>query len=272
MLVRDAESTRRVFLNEISVLIVESTAVSVTAALLCELIRQKIKVIFCDEKHNPNAELVAYNGSHDSSRRIKQQIAWKGHTKRLVWTYIVKAKIKNQAETLLQLGLDKQAQMLLGYIDEMQLFDTTNREGHAAKVYFNAMFGMDFTREADNAVNSALNYGYSVLLSCFNREIVSSGCITQIGLFHDNIFNQFNLSSDLMEPFRPFVDTFVLNMKPETFEPAQKHELLEFMNCECVIAGQKQSLQNAVAVYTRSVLNALYNDDAGSIDFPTYEL
>ena len=272
MLVRDAESTKRLFLNEISVLIIESTAVSLTAALLCELMKQKIKVIFCDEKHNPGAELVPYNGSHDSSRRIKQQAAWSRQTKMLVWTYIVREKIKNQAFVLSKLGLDTQAQMLLGYIDELELFDATNREGHAAKVYFNAVFGMDFTRESDDAVNSALNYGYSILLSCFNREVVSNGCITQLGLFHDNIFNQFNLSCDLMEPFRPFVDMYVFHMNPEVFESAQKHQLLGFLSEDCYIAGHKQSIQNAVSVYTRSVLSALDDDDVNKVDFPVYEL
>ncbi len=80
------------------------------------------------------------------------------------------------------------------YINEIEFGDVTNREGHAAKVYFNALFGMDFTRSAENVTNAALNYGYSLLLSTFNRCVVANGYITQLGLFHDNVFNQFNLS------------------------------------------------------------------------------
>ena len=68
----------------------------------------------------------------------------------------------------------KEAELLYTYIDEMRLGDETNREGHAAKVYFNALFGMDFTRTAENSINAALNYGYGVLLSACNREIVSN--------------------------------------------------------------------------------------------------
>ena len=52
--------------------------------------------------------------------------------------------------------------------------DSTNREGHAAKVYFNALFGMSFTRSADTPVNAALNYGYSIILSAFNREVAAA--------------------------------------------------------------------------------------------------
>lgn len=48
MIVR-GENEKRVFIDEINTLIVQSTAVSLTAALLSELIRSGVKVIFCDE-------------------------------------------------------------------------------------------------------------------------------------------------------------------------------------------------------------------------------
>ena len=67
-------------------------------------------------------------------------------------------------------------------------------------------------------INAALNYGYSIVLSVFNREITANGYLTQLGLFHDNMFNQYNLSCDLMEPFRPFVDIAVKDMNPHKFE------------------------------------------------------
>lgn len=73
--------------------------------------------------------------------------------------------------------------MLDSYVEELEFNDVTNREGHAAKVYFNAMFGKSFTRSDDIPINAALNYGYSLILSCFSREIVSSGYLTQLGLF-----------------------------------------------------------------------------------------
>ena len=50
--VRDVEKTLKVHLSEISVLIIENTACSVTCALLSQLANKKIKVIFCDEKRN----------------------------------------------------------------------------------------------------------------------------------------------------------------------------------------------------------------------------
>ena len=59
-LVVRGEETIKIHLSEISTLIIENTAVSLTASLLAELIKRKIKVIFCDEKRNPISELVGY--------------------------------------------------------------------------------------------------------------------------------------------------------------------------------------------------------------------
>ena len=73
MVVRGEEITR-IHLSEISVLLIESTAVSLTASLLAELVKRKVKVIFCDEKRNPSSELVGYYGSHDTSNKIRKQI------------------------------------------------------------------------------------------------------------------------------------------------------------------------------------------------------
>lgn len=76
MVVRDCQSTVRVHISEISVLIIENTASSVTTALLNELTKQKIKIIFCDEKQNPSSELVSFYGCHDCSLKLRAQIDW----------------------------------------------------------------------------------------------------------------------------------------------------------------------------------------------------
>ena len=108
------------------------------------------------------------------------------------------------------------------------------------------MFGLDFTRTEDNCINAALNYGYTIILSAFNREIVSNGYITQLGLFHDNMFNQFNLASDLMEPFRVLVDLEVLSMKLTELEPKDKLRLVDILNHEILIDGKNQYVNNAI--------------------------
>ena len=205
MVVRQEQITK-IYLSEIYMLVIESTAVSITASLMAELMKRKIKVIFCDEKRNPAGELINYYGSHDTSNKYRQQIGWSNDIKSIVWTEIVAEKIRQQILFLTTLRKMNESMLLKQYLTELVIGDATNREGHAAKVYFNALFGMDFSRSAEIPVNAALNYGYSILLSAFNREIVANGYFTQLGICHNNMFNQFNLSSDLMEPFRILVD------------------------------------------------------------------
>lgn len=270
MVVRSEEITK-IHLGEISTVLIESAAVSITTSLMSELIKKKIKVIFCDEKRNPSAELVGYYGSHDTSNKVRHQMQWKVQTKEAIWTEIVTEKIRKQKELLESLERDE-AELLDSYIRQISWNDETNREGHAAKVYFNALFGVDFTRTADNSINAGLNYGYSIILSAFTREIVANGYITQLGLFHDNMFNQFNLASDLMEPFRILVDQQIMNMKYDELEHSQKMELVNILNHEVVIDGKRQYVNNAIKIYCKSVFDALNEDDSSLIRFYNFEL
>ena len=273
MTVRDVYNTVKIHLSEISILIIENTACSITCALLSELDLKKIKVIFCDAKRNPQSELVSYYGSHDCSQKLKNQMAWPEISKQQVWTVIVAQKIKNQA-ALLDFYKLEEVSLLESYVEELEFNDVTNREGHAAKVYFNSLFGKRFTRSDDIPTNAALNYGYSIILSCFNREIVSSGYLTQLGLFHGNMFNQFNLSCYLMEPFRPFVDNLVKNMEPKEFDKNEKQTILTLLNKEIIIDGRTNTMINAIKIYCKSIFSAIEENDVSLIKFPTmnYEL
>lgn len=270
MVVRSEEITK-IVLSEISTILIESTAVSLTTSLLAELSKRKIKVIFCDEKRNPSAELMSYYGSHDTSNKIRKQIAWKQSTKEAVWTEIVTEKIRKQKEFLEALGKEE-SELLSSYLKEIDWNDVTNREGHAAKVYFNAVFGVGFTRTEDNIINAALNYGYTIILSAFTREIVANGYLTQLGIFHDNMFNQFNLASDLMEPFRVLVDREVFRLNLTKFEHEEKMQLVNILNYEVKIDNKIQYVNNAIKIYCKSVFEALNEDDSALIRFYKNEL
>ena len=168
MVVR-GEQTRRIFLDEIAVLLIEHPAVAMTGCLLSALVERKVKVIFCDARRSPQAELVPYYGSHDTSRKLRQQLHWKQEIIDAVWTAVIGEKLRQQALHLRSRELLREADLLDAYRTQLELRDATNREGHAAKVYFNALFVGEFTRSGPDPVNAALNYGYSVILSAFNR-------------------------------------------------------------------------------------------------------
>lgn len=260
----------KILLDDIELLLIENPAVSMTGCLLEALINKKVKVVFCDARHNPHSELIACYGSHDNSRKIKNQIAWEEQIKGLVWTAIVSEKIKKQAVHLQNLQYITEADMLFSYVKDICYRDESNREGHAAKVYFNKVFGMEFNRDKECAINAALDYGYSLLLSTFNKEIVANGYLTQFGLCHDNIYNPYNLSCDLMEPFRVVVDMVVKENEFTKFETEEKHIMLTVLQKEIKIAETKQVLTNAIKIYVKSVFDALNDRSIERIIF--YEL
>ncbi len=266
MVVR-GDGNKRVSLNEIAVLILENNAVSMTGCLLSALIEKKIRVILCDSKRNPQAEVVPYYGCHNDALKIKMQLQWDSFMKECIWTKIVTKKIENQA-ILLRKEDHVEAELLEQYVEQIQPGDVTNREGHAAKVYFNALFGKKFSRDdEENVINAALNYGYSLILSAVNREVTANGYLTQLGLWHDNQFNHFNLSCDIMEPLRIIVDEYVVKHPLTEFSVDEKHQIVTILNQTVRINNTEQNLMNAIKIYVKSIFDALNEQSIEMIRF-----
>ncbi|MEG1791022.1 MAG: type II CRISPR-associated endonuclease Cas1 [Clostridia bacterium] len=265
LLVR-GEEEKLIHLSEVGTIIIESTAVSLTCALLSELSKRKIKVIFCDEKYNPESELVPYYGSHNCSGQLKHQICWADEKKAICMQSILKQKIISQAKFVEEICQEK-ANYLFQLADTVEKNDITNREGMAAKYYFNSIFGDEFSRSGKKGdINSALNYGYAILLSSFNREIVGNGYNTCLGLKHCNEFNYFNLSSDLIEPFRVEFDKTVFEKQGNVFDCNFKMAIVDTLNRKVKFDGQSMFLVNAIKLYVKSVFDFLNEEDT-SIKF-----
>ena len=264
--IRRDNGTDFIHIGEVNTLILETTTISITAALMCELIKQKVKVIFCDEKSNPHFELLPFYGSHDCSAKIKEQIAWTDFLKESLWTIIVTEKIENQMKLLKKLNKEEY-KILQEYASQIEHNDNTNREGHSAKIYFSALFGNNFSRNKENSLNAFLNYGYQLLLSTFNKEIVANGYLTQIGIFHKNMFNYYNLSSDLMEPFRVIVDELAYKENPQKFEKDEKRKLQNIL-----INNVNHYLSDIIKIYTKSIFDALSANDLSLVRFFEDEL
>ena len=253
-----------VHIAEIDVLVLSSPQVSFTGMAMAELLKAKVKVILCDEKHNPLGEVMGCRDYYRSSKRLMEQTQWNEVLKGEVTAALIRQKIYNQASLLLKTGRRDGAELLYTYAGNVLPADATNREGHAAKVYFNALFGMDFERHTSDNINAALDYGYSILLSCVNRAVTANGFATQLGIHHCNEFNPFNLSCDLMEPMRPIVDEFVHeNSPPEVLEKEYKYKLIGLLNRQITYDGRTSFLTDAIDAYVRNVLMAL---NKGAVD------
>ncbi|MBQ8749256.1 MAG: CRISPR-associated endonuclease Cas1 [Clostridia bacterium] len=104
-----------------------------------------------------------------------------------------------------------------------------------------------------------------MLLSAFNREIAKSGHLTQLGIWHKNQFNDFNLSCDLMEPFRVLIDkiAFEMNDNDDKF----KKRLIDILNEKVTINGKSMFVDNAIEIYVQSVIASLNENDVSKIKF-----
>lgn len=258
LVVKQENDEKYIHLSEIDTIVIDSISVSISSYLLKELADNKINIIFCDEKHNPFGELASYYSKHNTSKMIKEQIKWKQSNKDKLWSKIVKNKITNQALLLKKIKSPKYG-LVLSYVNEVVDGDKTNREGHAAKVYFNALYGNDFVRNQDSSINAALNYGYAILLSTINKEIVNNGYLTQLGIHHKNEFNEFNLTCDLMEPFRVIIDNFVYFNKKRNFDADYKIDILNVFNNTFRYQNKKYTLKDIIKMFVKHTLESINN-------------
>lgn len=248
-------------LVQLKSMIVNTGAITITATLLNELSKKNVKVVFCDEKHNPSFEVSGFSENVNSAGRIIDQAQWNIENKLSVWRKIVEQKIANQRRLLQKLGINVPEE-LLKYENSVLPGDEKNNEGIAARIYFKALFGSEFKRHCKDNINAALNYGYILILSSFNRILTVHGYSTALGIKHSNKLNRFNLSCDLMEPFRPVVDEIVCKNAGKELDFAYKRLLIEALNSKTVkYAGRKLQLSEAFEMYALDVIKSLKKDN-----------
>ncbi len=268
MIVQTRDGINQIPIEDINLLLVSTTQAVITSALISKLAQNQTKIIFVDEKGNPIVETAVYYPGIRNMAKLTQQFNWDEHLKEVLWTKIVSQKIKNQIAVLANYHLNKDE--VQSELDQLEINDESNREAIAARKYFMLLFDKNFVRRDTSAINAALDYGYAILLSSFNREIAMNGYLTYFGIHHCSQENPFNLASDLMEPFRPFVDYWVkAHEKIKELTPDIKYGLVELLSLEIKFNGKKTLLTNAITVYVRECLKFLSGD---SKELPEMEM
>lgn len=264
------ENTVKIHLSEISSLVFSTQHVSITAYLLAELAKAKINVVFCDEKHNPVSQSIPIHGAFNCPERLQEQLSWSGPAKKQVWKKIVQDKIRAQARVLSLCNLKESSTILLNYANDVHSADTTNREAAAACTYFASLFGTSFSRDLNCDINAALNYGYDILLSQVNREIAALGYETSLGINHHGSLNQWNLSCDFMEPFRPFFDWIFLSPDDWLFSRETKLSMANALNSHVSFDGGNYLMSSVIRKYIKSCTRAL-SKEIQAIEITSYD-
>ncbi len=259
-------------LSDVDVLLIDNAYTLLGTQLLTKCIEYKILVIICDTSHLLKALLLDLYSNHFKSFDIQlKQQEWDKFSKEYLWQQIVKTKIINQAKILRKNTneLDTVNRMF-ELADEVELGDSTNREGIAAKMYFRALFGSNFMRFNDDPINHALNYGYTIIRAAIARTIVAKGLNPLFGIHHIGVYNNFNLADDIIEPFRPIVDNYAYqNMVGEdAFTRNNRLELLELLQSYIKIDGKYQTVSNAIDIYVSSIIKYFETGDIEVVKHP----
>ena len=261
-------------LSDISIIVAEGGDTVVTLRLLSALSKYNIALVVCDNEHLPTGIYHSQNGHFRVYKRLKEQLDWSQKQKDKAWQIVTYYKINNQEDVLamFEKSLDN-IRLLSDYKEQIEPGDRTNREGHAAKVYFNELFGKQFVRvtqkEAD-VINAGLNYGYAIMRAQMARIVAGYGLNGLLGIFHKNEYNQFNLVDDLMEPFRQIVDVWVYdNLRDQEF---LKYEyrlgLTDLLNAKIKYGKETCSVTVAMDKYVKGFIKYISEKDSSKFHCP----
>lgn len=205
------EERGRIALDDIGALIVHAHGTTWSTSVFTRLSDRGIPVVICGANHAPAAMVWPLEGHHVQGARMRAQLAGPRPLAKQLWAQVIKAKIRMQGHILARQGHEAGAFDLLAR--KVRSGDPDNIEAQAAHRYWKTLFGPDFSRDQNAAgINSLLNYGYTVLRAIVSRAICAAGLHPTVGIFHANRANAFALADDLMEPYRPLVDQFVLDL------------------------------------------------------------
>lgn len=219
----------RVPLADVSAVLISADQATVSKQVVTALCEQNAAIIFCGANYLPTAITLPYTGNYESAHRMRQQIEASRPLCKQIWQDLVRQKIGNQANVLSWRNEEQAARELQAMVRRVKSGDPDNLEAQAARLYWRPLFGAKFTRDRfGEDENVLLNYGYTVLRSAVARAIVASGLLPALGVHHRGRLNPFALVDDLMEPYRPLVDTVVLELVDAgdvVLTPASKRQL-----------------------------------------------
>ena len=162
------------------------------------------------------------------------------------WMRIVKAKIAGQAFNLR--NDHESLEYLTSLVSKVRSGDPTNCEGQAARFYWRRLYNdKNFRRTPglSSSINGMLDYGYTILRGGIARSILSAGLWPTLGVWHRNRSNVFALADDLIEPFRPAVDSVVAKIafRTDTLDREGKRELAKVLDLSFTTDGYTVSTE-----------------------------
>lgn len=255
-------------LHSIQTVLFETDHNTVTIAALRQLADNGIPVLFCDYRRIPTAAVLPMTNYFERAARIEQQFTVSTQLKNRLWQKIIRQKIRNQAAVaeLLNPMTSVEMRALVTSVNEG---DKNLIEAHAAQMYFKTIVHEKFSRRSDAPLNHFFNYDYAILRSLITQRLMAHGLEPSIGIWHRGQRNALNLTYDLIEPFRPFVDECVLELIGETeLTKENRAHLLSVTEQICQINGTTTTVSQALNTTIDSFIRAINDKSAAPLLLP----
>lgn len=248
-------------LDDIAVLLISAQSTIFSKNVLNALSERGCITILCGKNYIPENIVVPIASHYHLTKNIKNQMSATEPFKKRIWQQIIINKIRNQAEALKFCSKSDDSILIQKISTIVKSGDPDNREAYAAKMYWKALFGSDFTRDRNKeGINSLLNYGYAIIRAGMARAICSNGLFPSLGIHHNNNLNQFCLADDLFEIYRPFVDCLVYKMWEDGekyLTPDCKRYFVNVLKIKVKIKNIETQLIQSMQYLVSSYVNAL---------------
>lgn len=277
--IKEADKTLgQVPLDMLACVMLTAQGITVSKHFLTVMGEANIPVLIMGKNYLPISMALPVSSHYKQLAVAEKQVKAGEIIKKQIWQKIIIAKILNQAQVLEKCALPANPS-IKKHIDKLKFLaqrvrsgDKDNKEGQAAQIYWQALFGKSFYRDQDEeGINAFLNYGYSIVRAVCARALCASGLLPMFGVHHRSQFNAFCLADDIMEPFRPFVDCLVFECSKENELPIldtkAKRRLSAILQCPLYLQEEESTLL-PIVLKTAQALYKSYCTKQVLLEFP----
>ena len=272
---RDDEDAGRISLEELDAVILATPASSLTGWVLMELASRGIPLVCCNASYQPQGCLEPFQNAGTGHLELqRRQFALPEPLRKRLWQRLIREKIRSQASVLRAF---RQSAVLDALPATVRSGDAGHAESRAAALYWRTLDLFPCRDAGAKDANVVFNYAYTVLYGITARHLAAAGFHLRQGLCHRNKYNPFCLASDVMEPYRGWVDAVVLRLLealPEAdrlTSPVRRRLLEGILALKVPMPQGERVLTEALRLTVASLRNAMLQGDSKLLELPKEE-
>lgn len=253
LVITQNENKNTIPLEDIWVILLDNREINIRASIFDACDEFGITIVHTNNFYMPAVLSVPIFGHTFANNFLERQLNTTIPVKKQLWTIIIFAKISGQIQVLKNQNID--TKNLENMLANIRSGDPENIEAQVANKYWKLLFWENFVRERNSeGINACLNYGYWIFRAAIARAVVAGWLHPSLGIWHANQYNYFNLVDDLIEPFRPIVDSTVIKIFQKNWENFElnseiKREILSVLSIDLEYRGRNENITSLLEWY-----------------------